>query len=141
MSDILFISPTAVQKNGTDWAKTNPVGTGPFKQTEFIRDVSITKMKFSDYWDQGLPYLDGMKMVVIPDATSAKMSFQAGEADMITVSGDYKGAKELAAKGYTVRYMPGMANFLVTDRGNADSPFAIFYSTRGESCFPPGRRP
>jgi peptide/nickel transport system substrate-binding protein len=124
ISDILFISPTAVQKNGTDWAKTNPVGTGPFKQTEFVRDVSITKMKFDGYWDKGLPYLDGMKVIVIPDSTTAKMSFQAGEADLITVSSDYKGAKELADKGYIIRSMPGMANFFVTDRGNQDSPYA-----------------
>ncbi len=124
ISDMLLISPSAVEKNGTDWAKTNPVGTGPFKQTEFIRDVSLTKMKFDDYWDEGLPYLDGIKMIVIPDATSAKMSFEAGEADIITVSGNYKGAKELSSSGYIVRAIPGMANFFMTDRINKDSPYS-----------------
>ena len=27
----LMVSPTAVKANGADWAKTHPIGTGPFK--------------------------------------------------------------------------------------------------------------
>jgi peptide/nickel transport system substrate-binding protein len=123
ISDLTYISPTAAEKNGIDWAKTHAVGTGPFMQKEFIRDVSITKVKFPDYWDTGKPYLDGMLNVFIPDPTTAKMSFEAGEAHILMIGSDGKVAKELADKGFVVRGMPGMASFLATDSVNADSPF------------------
>jgi peptide/nickel transport system substrate-binding protein len=35
-------SPTAIQKNGPDWALVNPVGTGPFKMKSFERNTSLT---------------------------------------------------------------------------------------------------
>ena len=35
-------SPTALQKNGPDWAATHPVGTGPFTLKDFQRNVSMT---------------------------------------------------------------------------------------------------
>jgi len=40
-----------------DWARLNVSGTGPFKQGEFIRDVSLRMDRNDDYWG-GKPYLD-----------------------------------------------------------------------------------
>jgi peptide/nickel transport system substrate-binding protein len=126
ISDIMYVSPTAVEKNGIDWAKTHAVGTGPFMQKEFIRDVSITKVRFDDYWDEGLPYLDGVTNIYIPDATTAMMSFEAGEAQILMVGNNGKTARDLARLGYEVRGIPGMAQFLVTDSAHEDSPFSKF---------------
>jgi peptide/nickel transport system substrate-binding protein len=124
VSDIVFISPTAVAKNGVDWAKTNAVGTGPFMQKEFKRDVSVTKVKFDGYWNKGLPYLDGMSNVFIPDTTSAKISFEAGEASILMMGSDGKGARELADKGFNVRAFDGMSSFFVYDSANQNFPFS-----------------
>ena len=124
ISDIHYISPTAVEENGVDWAKTHAVGTGPFMQEEFIRDVSITKVRFDEYWDEGKPYLDGLMNIYIPDSTTAKMSFEAGEAQILMVGNNGNTALDLANKGYEVRGIPGMAQFLVVDSANADSPFS-----------------
>jgi ABC-type transport system substrate-binding protein len=126
ISDIKMISPAAVNDNGIEWAKTHAVGTGPFKQEEFIRDVSITKVKFDDYWDEGKPYIDKLITVFIPNATTAKMSFEAGEGQILNIGNDGNMAKELADKGYEVRGIPGMAQFLVTDSANENSPFSKF---------------
>ena len=39
------VSPTAFQKNGADWMNYNMVGTGPFIQKDFQRDVTLTFTK------------------------------------------------------------------------------------------------
>jgi peptide/nickel transport system substrate-binding protein len=39
----LIVSPTAFQKNGVVWMRTNMVGTGPFMQTDYQRDVSLNR--------------------------------------------------------------------------------------------------
>jgi peptide/nickel transport system substrate-binding protein len=43
---------------------TVPVGTGPFKFSEWIPGSSLTIERFADYWRKGFPYLD--KVVVQP---------------------------------------------------------------------------
>ena len=42
------------------WQK-NPVGTGPFKLTDYKPKQSATFTKNPTYWQQGLPYLDGVR--------------------------------------------------------------------------------
>jgi len=64
-----------------DWARLNVSGTGPFKQGEFIRDVSLRMDRNDDYWG-GKPYLDHIMYYFIPDPVTATMKMQAGEADL-----------------------------------------------------------
>jgi peptide/nickel transport system substrate-binding protein len=62
--------------------RTNPVGTGPFKLTEFKRNETIRLMRNPDYWKQGLPYLDGIQYTIIPNRATALLSFVSGRFDM-----------------------------------------------------------
>jgi peptide/nickel transport system substrate-binding protein len=55
-------SPEALTKHGADWAATHPVGTGPFILKEFQPNVSLTLVKNPNYWQKGLPYLDGIEI-------------------------------------------------------------------------------
>ena len=64
-----------------DWARLNVSGTGPFKQGELIRDVSLRMDRFDDYWG-GKPYLDHIMYNFIPDPVTASLKMQAGEADL-----------------------------------------------------------
>jgi peptide/nickel transport system substrate-binding protein len=64
-----------------DWARLNVSGTGPFKQGEFIRDVSLTMVRNEDYWG-GRPYLDAIVYYFIPDPVTASLKMQAGEAEL-----------------------------------------------------------
>jgi ABC-type oligopeptide transport system substrate-binding subunit len=40
--------------------RRRPVGTGPFKLAEFKMNEGIKLTKNPDYWQKGLPYLDGI---------------------------------------------------------------------------------
>jgi ABC-type transport system substrate-binding protein len=52
------VSPAAFDKNGIDWLRWHMVGTGPFVQTDFQQQVSLTTARNPNYWEQGKPYLD-----------------------------------------------------------------------------------
>ncbi len=116
------ISPTAVEQNGLDWARNNPIGTGPFKFVEYERDARLVFERNDDYWEEGKPYLDGLEYVVIADATVRKIAFQQGELHRLTATGI--DAQELQSQGYDVNIQTGGTLVLVPDSNNPDSPFA-----------------
>jgi peptide/nickel transport system substrate-binding protein len=122
----LIVSPASIQKNGADWAMNNVVGTGPFKLSNFKRDVSITYEKYADYWDKGKPYLDGVQIDFVADQMVASASLMAGQADMYrgTSAANAKMSFDLAAKGFRVDTAPGSATVLYGDSKNANSIFA-----------------
>jgi ABC-type transport system substrate-binding protein len=84
---------------GIEWARTHLVGTGPFILKEFKPDVSMTWVKNPNYWGKGRPYLDGIEFRFIRDAVTARMAFEANQADAWNAT-PAKDAKELIAKGY-----------------------------------------
>lgn len=77
-----IVSPTAVQKYGQDYGR-NPVGTGPFKFTEWVADNHITVQRFDGYWDQGKPYLDTIEMRHVTDSQVQLTMIRTGEAQLI----------------------------------------------------------
>lgn len=78
-----IISPTFVKTNGKDAAYGHPVGTGPFKFVEWQRDVKVVYERFEDYRIEGLPYLDGIEVVFLPDSSTMISAMRRGEIDAI----------------------------------------------------------
>ncbi len=62
--------------------RTNPVGTGPFKFAEFKRNESMRFTRNPDYWKKGRPYLDAVEFTIIPNRSTAMLSFVSGRVDM-----------------------------------------------------------
>jgi peptide/nickel transport system substrate-binding protein len=120
-----MISPTAIKTNDKDWLMTHIVGTGPFKQVSFQRDVSIKYEKFNDYWQKGKPYLDGIEISFVADPVTALLSFKAGEAQVNKTTIPPKDAAGLLQEGskYNITQSIGSVYFLMGDGSNADSPF------------------
>jgi peptide/nickel transport system substrate-binding protein len=118
----MIISPTAVEKNGLDWARWHPVGTGPFKFVEYERDARLVYERNDDYWQEGLPYLDGVEFVVIADETVRKIAFEMGDIHTLRASGIT--ALELRDLGYKYVTRAGGTFVLIPDSKNPESPFA-----------------
>jgi ABC-type transport system substrate-binding protein len=117
-----MISPTAFERNGIEWAKFHPVGTGPFKFKSFERNVSVTWERFDDYWG-GKPYLDGIKFVVIVDPMTQAAAFQAGEGDIIQSKTPSVSAQLNASGKYDMIWgVSGMSSWS-PDSANPDSPY------------------
>ena len=117
-------SPTAFQKNGLDWVRWHMTGTGAFVHTDFQRDV-VTKIRRSDnYWEQGLPYLDGVDFMYVIDEMTRMALFKSGGADIVDCAGNPRMASELQAAGYQILKKQGGASILAPDSANADSPWS-----------------
>ncbi|MSQ37467.1 MAG: hypothetical protein EXR61_04040, partial [Chloroflexi bacterium] len=58
------------------------VGTGPFKFKGYQQGVSLDLVKNTDYFRPGLPYLDGVRTLIIKDAGTRVAALRAGQADM-----------------------------------------------------------
>jgi len=62
-----------------------PIGTGPFRFVSQSPDQGIVLEANPDYWraDEGLPHLDGIRFVQIPDPTVKLTNLRTGEVDWI----------------------------------------------------------
>lgn len=91
--DVALISTFAypwtaiVPKEAVAELKTKPVGTGAFKLVEWIPQQQVVLEKNKDYYGKA-PALDKVTFKTMPVDTSQIASLQAGELDMISISGD-----------------------------------------------------
>lgn len=123
-----MVSPTAFQKNGLDWMRQNPVGTGPFKFVSYQRDVSFKTVRNPDYWvkdSQGnrLPYLNAVDIYLVSDMMTQKAVMLSGEGDVLETGLDQRAA-EMKAVGLVVQVFPSDTRTLTPDTADADSPYA-----------------
>ena len=96
-----MISPTAFQKNGDDWIKTNIVATGPFKQKEFKPKECLILERNTNYWKPGVPFLDRIEVYGVLDPMTYTLAFKAGEFNMIAAV-DMITANQLRNEKYNV---------------------------------------
>jgi len=57
------------------------MGTGPFTMAEWRKGEYISLLKNPNYWEEGLPYLDEVRITVAPDDNSRILQLQGGEID------------------------------------------------------------
>jgi peptide/nickel transport system substrate-binding protein len=124
----MMVSKASFDKNGKDWMRQNPVGTGPFKFASFSRDVGFKTTKFADYWAKDtsgnkLPYLDAVNILFVPDPTTQNAVVQSGGADM-AIFEPGKRAADFKGLGMELRYDLVTSYSLTPDSANPDSPLA-----------------
>jgi len=66
----------ACHANGREM-RTKPIGTGPFKITEFKRNEVIKFVKNPDYFKKGKPYLDAIEWKIVPNRSTRMLGFQS----------------------------------------------------------------
>ncbi|EIM77487.1 ABC transporter substrate-binding protein [Nitratireductor aquibiodomus RA22] len=97
---------------GTDYknnpANNTPIGTGPFKFTEWVKGSHILLTKFEDYYEEGKPYLDEIYWHVIPDAASRAVAYETGVVDILPGG---------SVENFDVQRIADMENTCITDKG------------------------
>lgn len=76
-----------------------PVGTGPFKVTEFQRGQYVVTERYDGYWKKAangdaLPYLDKIIFKMIPDTNTLITQLKSGEVNLV-VQTPYSQAKQV----------------------------------------------
>ena len=82
-----IVSPAAAQKFGDNLGR-NPVGTGKFVFKEWAQSDHFLVTKNPTYWGKDaagtqLPYLDQIRINIVPDTTVQLANLEAGTADLV----------------------------------------------------------
>jgi peptide/nickel transport system substrate-binding protein len=99
------------------------VGTGPFIQKDFQRDVTLTFTRNPNYWEQGKPYLDGVQLLYVTDTMTQEALFKSGGAEVLQCANDFM-ASRMQAAGSKIIAQPATGATLVPDSANPDSPWS-----------------
>lgn len=76
-----IMSPAAVQQYGFG-VSDHPVGTGPFKFVEWVRNDHVTLEANKDYWG-GAPKLDKLIFRVVPESSVRLLKLEQGEVQIL----------------------------------------------------------
>lgn len=60
----------------------HPVGTGPFRVSDWVKGSSITFTRNPYYWEPGLPYLDSVKYIYAQNDNSRILDLRSGQAQI-----------------------------------------------------------
>jgi ABC-type transport system substrate-binding protein len=118
-----IISPTARETKGKKWSSANPVGTGAFKFVKYEKAVVLVTKKFDDYWEKGLPYLDGVTCHFVKEALVGQAALEKG-SDLCIFRANAKETDILKKKGFNYVMAPGVLRIMTFDSKNPESAFA-----------------
>ncbi len=74
-----FNSPASFKKYGGTGVGLHPVGTGPFKFVEWVRDDHVTMVANPSFFRKGLPKVQRLIMRVIKDNAARFLALKSGE--------------------------------------------------------------
>ena len=77
-----MVPPKYTEEMGHEHLAANPVGTGPYKFVEWIRDERVVLEANEDYW-RGPPAIDRVVFRVIPENSTRMAELQTGSVDLI----------------------------------------------------------
>jgi peptide/nickel transport system substrate-binding protein len=84
-TEFVKIKPMHHFGNDLDMKKEeNILGSGPFKLSEYKKDISIEYEKYEDYHMEGMPYVDGLQYFIIPDSSTTLAAYLSGQVMMTT---------------------------------------------------------
>lgn len=86
-ANLLWIMPVEADGGGVDPA-INPVGSGPWMLGEYRTSQMIRYLKHPEYYVEGVPYLDGIDLLIIPEYANRLAQFQAHNIMNLTVTSD-----------------------------------------------------
>ncbi|MBI2917475.1 MAG: ABC transporter substrate-binding protein [Chloroflexi bacterium] len=60
------------------------VGTGPYMFKDWQPGVKVSGVRNPDYFKKGLPYADGIELLLMPDISTRVSAFRSGKLDVLT---------------------------------------------------------
>jgi len=61
----------------------HPIGTGPFRFVSYTPGDRLVLARFADYFEPGLPKLEGVELRIIPEMSVKVAALQAGDLDIV----------------------------------------------------------
>ena len=110
---LCIFSPKAYKEKGEQWLSTHLVGTGPFIHKEYAKGEYVLFEKNPDYWQKGKPYLDKVRIVVVPDTAVRAAMLEKGEVDRAISLNDFDLPRLEKKEEIQVRLVPSTRQYYV----------------------------
>ena len=81
-TDFLPMPPKALKEGGVAGLTAKPIGTGPFKFVQWVRDERLVLERNADYW-QGAPDVAKVTFRYIPEFSARLAALLSGEIDIM----------------------------------------------------------
>jgi peptide/nickel transport system substrate-binding protein len=78
-----IVCKKAREELGDEWAKSNPIGTGPFMFASYEPTQKVVLVKNENYY-RGEPILESVTVRYMPEVSPRELGFRSGELHMIT---------------------------------------------------------
>jgi peptide/nickel transport system substrate-binding protein len=130
-----IMPPEVAEEYGdfSDWK--NSVGTGPFMLTDYVSMSSAIFVRNPDYWrkhplypEDTMPYLDGVKWLIIPDRSTRISALRTGKVDRLGLGWEDAGDVAKTNPELLMASSPPTMSSLLFMR--TDKPESPFYDRR-----------
>lgn len=78
-----ILNQRSVEEAGDQFGFTSLVGTGYFKLDRWDQQDQVVLVRNENYWQEDLPYLDGLTYKLLPEAATARLALELGEVDVL----------------------------------------------------------
>jgi peptide/nickel transport system substrate-binding protein len=103
---------------------TTPIGSGPFVFDSYVPDSVVNYKRNPDYWERGIPYVDGVRVAVIADVATREAQFTAGSiGDVRAAVQDLDTLKKNVPSAFTVDFPPSHPLLGFYQLGDSSGPF------------------
>ncbi|EKF42168.1 ABC transporter substrate-binding protein [Nitratireductor indicus] len=97
------------------------VGTGPFMLAEFAPNSHIVLDKNPDYWEKGMPYLDGVDFAILPNSASMLVALRNQRVDLVALSRPQDVQQVQGVEGLEIERWPSLGQASI-DLGTETKP-------------------
>lgn len=117
---VYMVPPKYTAQVGNQGFANKPIGTGPFKLVEWVKDDHLTLQANTDYWGNK-PKLTQVTFKPIPEAATRTAAIKTGQADMVTPLSISDIASLQQSEGVRVVQAPTLrVMYVVLDQANND---------------------
>jgi peptide/nickel transport system substrate-binding protein len=118
-----WIMPREAAAGAYDPAK-QIIGSGPYVFESYTPDVAMVYKKNPEWFEQGRPYMDGVRRAIVPDAAQRLAQFTGGNLDTVGVPiQDLDSMKQRNAKAEVIAQWDQGGPVLYFQLGEPSSPF------------------
>ena len=114
-----MICPSAIQKYPGKELAFHPCGTGPFVLDKYNPSEILHVVKNPNYWQKGLPKVDGITFKPVPENSTRVAMLRTGEADYI-----------FPVPQEQVKILEGEKNIVVTNEPSIIERYVAFNMTK-----------
>jgi peptide/nickel transport system substrate-binding protein len=111
-------------REAVETMKSQPLGTGPFVFSEWMRGDRIVLTRNKDYWQKGLPLLDKVTFRFIPDPNSVLAALKAGDIDVAGFGLGPESVEELKKDGRFQVILGDSTNDVTLSLNNSKQPYS-----------------